>query len=283
MNGTRPRPDRTRPIGRRASIAAILTIMAVLLTACATVPYTGRSSLNLVPDSQLIKLSFDEYRKVLSESKLSTDPAKTALVRRVGRRVAAASEKFMRENGLGAKIKDYKWEFNLIQEDKTVNAWAMPGGKIAVYTGLLPLTRDEAGLAVVMGHEVAHAMANHGNERMSQGLLTQLGGMALSVALADKPAATQQIFMTAFGVGAQLGFLLPYSRTHEYEADKIGLILTAMAGYDPRAAIPLWQRMDKAGDGGRPPELISTHPHPQNRIKELQAMMPEALKHYRGK
>ncbi len=282
---TTDKTKRNRPASwaGRAGIVIVSVLAAAFLAACATVPYTGRSSLNLVPDSQLISLSFSEYKKVLAKSKLSTDRAKTEMVRRVGQRVARASEAFMRENGMGAKIKDYRWEFNLIDDDKTINAWAMPGGKIAVYTGLLPITGDETGLAVVMGHEVSHAIANHGNERMSQGLLTQLGGMALSVALANKPAATQQLFMTVFGVGAQVGFMLPYARTHEYEADKIGLILAARAGYDPRAAIPLWQRMDKAGQDGRPPEFLSTHPHPQNRIKELQAMMPEALRYYRGK
>ncbi len=283
MMRIQPNHNKIKTLGRRIILGAALILIASFLAGCATVPYTGRSSLNLVPDSQLISLSFSEYQKVLAKSKLSTDRSKTAMVRRVGQRVARASEKFMRENGLGSKIKDYRWEFNLIDDDKMINAWAMPGGKIAVYTGLLPVTRDEAGLAVVMGHEVSHAIANHGNERMSQGLLTQLGGMALAVALSKQPSATQQLFMTVFGVGAQVGFLLPYARTHEYEADKIGLILTAKAGYDPRAAVPLWQRMDKAGKGGRPPEFISTHPHPQNRIKELQAMMPEALRHYRGK
>ena len=283
MTTEKPGPKRSPGWARRVLLALLPLLAAVLLAACSTVPYTGRSSLNLVPDSQLISLSFSEYQKVISEAKLSTDRAKTEMVRRVGQRVARASEEFMRENGLGSKVNSYKWEFNLIQDDKTVNAWCMPGGKIAVYTGLLPITQDETGLAVVMGHEVSHAIANHGNERMSQGLIAQLGGVALSVALANKPAATQQLFMTAFGVGAQVGFLLPYARTHEYEADKIGLILAARAGYDPRAAIPLWERMDKAGKDGRPPEFLSTHPHPQNRIQQLKEMMPEALRYYRGK
>ena len=280
MENTRPRPDRTQPIVRKILAAAVLLLLAAFLAACATVPYTGRSSLNLVPDSQLISLSFSEYKKVLAKSKLSTDKADTALVRRVGRRVAAASEKFMRDNGLGAKVKDYRWEFNLIDDDKTVNAWAMPGGKIAVYSGLLPITQNETGLAVVMGHEVAHAIAKHGAERMSQGLMVQLGGMALSEAVADKPEETQALYMTAFAVGAQYGAMLPFSRQHESEADHMGLIFMALAGYDPLAAPVFWERMAALG-GQAPPEFLSTHPSDATRIRQLNEHMPEALKYYR--
>ena len=202
------------------------------------------------------------------------------MVRRVGGRIAQATEEFFRESGMADEIKNYQWEFNLIEDDKTVNAWCMPGGKVAVYTGILPVTQDETGLAVVMGHEIAHAIAKHGNERMSQGLLVQLGGMGLSAALGSNPSATSQIFMAAYGAGAQLGILLPYSRVHESEADRIGLILMAKAGYDPRQAIPFWERMN-ARAGARAPEFLSTHPAPESRIENLRNYMSEALPYYK--
>ena len=188
----------------------LLTLFFVF--ACATVPLTERKSLRFIPDSQLLSLSFQQYAEVLKKSKLSNDPGKVQTVRRVGERIVKASEEFLRESKMQEDIKNYKWEFNLIEDDKVVNAWCMPGGKVAVYTGILPLTQDEAGLAVVMGHEVAHAMAKHGNERMSQALLVQLGGMSLSLALSKEPALTQQIFMGVYGVGSQVGVMLPYSR-----------------------------------------------------------------------
>jgi predicted Zn-dependent protease len=225
-------------------------------------------------------LSFQEYSKVLKDSKLSTDAAKVGMVRRVGQRIAAASEELLAESGRGDDVKNYKWEFNLIEDDKTVNAWCMPGGKVAVYTGLLPIAQDENGLAVVMGHEVAHAIAKHGNERMSQGLLAQFGAIGLSLALAGNPGVTSDIFMQAYGVGAQVGFLLPYSRIHESEADRIGLVLMAKAGYDPRGAISLWQRMSAKG-GSRAPEFLSTHPAPQSRIENIESLIPEAMQYYK--
>ena len=255
--------------------------MLLLMVACATVPLTERKALHLVSNSELTAMSLQQYQKVLRESKLSTDPAKVQMVRSVGTRIARATEETLRDRGLESEIKLYKWEFNLIEDDKTVNAWCMPGGKVAVYTGLLPVAQTEAGLAVVMGHEIAHAIANHGNERVSQGLLQQMGGMALSVALSTNPSATNQIFMAAYGLGTTVGIMLPYSRTHESEADRIGLILMARAGYDPREAIPFWQRMNKSG-GSRPPELLSTHPAPETRIKQIETLLPEALKYYRG-
>jgi predicted Zn-dependent protease len=258
----------------------VILCLFLFFFACATVPVTGRKQLDLVPDSELVAMSYSEYATVMKKSKLSTDQDKVNMVRRVGKRIAAAAEDFLVQEGLGSEVQNYKWEFNLIQDDKTVNAWCMPGGKVAVYTGLLPITRDETGLAVVMGHEVAHAIARHGGERMSQGLLAQLGGVGLAVALSTQPAATQSIFMQAYGVGTQVGVLLPYSRLHESEADRIGLILMAKAGYDPRAAIALWQRMNQQG-GSRPPELLSTHPAPESRIREIQALIPEAMQYYR--
>lgn len=254
----------------------------LLLSACATVPLTQRKSLSLLPDSELLSLSFQQYADVLKKSKLSNDPAKVEVVKRVGERIARASEDFLRESKMESDIKNYKWEFNLIEDDKVVNAWCMPGGKVAVYTGILPFTQDETGLAVVMGHEVAHAMAKHGNERMSEALLVQLGGMGLSVALSQKPAQTQQIFLGVYGVTANVGFMLPYSRLHESESDRIGLVLMAKAGYDPKEAVPFWERMNEKG-GGRPPEFLSTHPVPETRIKQIKSHIPEAMKYYKGK
>jgi predicted Zn-dependent protease len=262
------------------ALACMTTMMVLLfLTGCAEVPVTHRSALHLVPDSELLSLSLQEYQDVLKNAKLSTDPVKFQMVRTVGERVAKAAETHLRESGQGYRIEGYHWEFNLIEDDKVVNAWAMPGGKVAVYTGILPYTRDETGLAVVLGHEIAHAVAGHGNERMSQGLLAQMGGMALSVALARQPAQTQALFQQAFGVGANIGFLLPYSRLQESEADRIGIIFTARAGYDPRLAIPFWERMSAQG-GSRPPEFLSTHPAPSSRIESLKRLIPEALPFY---
>ena len=189
-------------------LAGALLGALLLLSSCATVPLTERRSLNLVSDSELLSLSTQEYAKVLKKSKLSDDPERVQMVRKVGEDIARATEEFLKESGLESEIKNYKWEFNLIEEDKTVNAWCMPGGKVAVYTGILPLTQDENGLAVVMGHEIAHAIAKHGNERMSQALVQQLGGMALEVAVAKKPQETQDIFMTSYGIGSQFIFLL---------------------------------------------------------------------------
>jgi predicted Zn-dependent protease len=252
----------------------------LFLLSCATVPLTERKSLRLVPDSEIISMSYQQYAEVLKKSKLSNDQAKVQMVKRVGERIAKAAEELLRELKMESEIKDYKWEFNLIEDDKVINAWCMPGGKVAVYTGILPIAQDETGLAVVMGHEIAHALAKHGNERMSEALLIQLGGASLSVALAKQPGAAQQIFMAAYGMGAQVGFMLPYSRLHESEADRIGLIMMAKAGYDPREAIPFWQRMNEKG-GKRPPEFLSTHPAPETRIKQIQALIPEAMKYYK--
>jgi predicted Zn-dependent protease len=263
-----------------ASLRAFVVILAVLVvSACAQVPITNRSGLHLVPNAELATMSVEQYRGVLGESQLSTDARQVAMLRRVGLRIANAAETVLKESGAPDAIADYHWEFNLIQDDKTVNAWVMPGGKAAVYTGILPYTRDETGLAVVLGHEVGHALAGHGNERLSQGLLTQLGGTVLAVALQSQPQQTQALFMQAFGVGTSVGFLLPYSRLHESEADRIGLTLMARAGYDPREAIPFWQRM-QAQKQSRPPEFLSTHPAPETRIRDIQSHIAEALPYY---
>lgn len=254
----------------------------LLLFSCATVPITERRAVHLVSDKEMTTLSFQEYSKVIQQSKLSHDPAEVQMVKNVGNRIARATEALLKEKGMAEDVRTYKWEFNLIDDPKTVNAWCMPGGKVAVYTGILPVTKDETGLAVVMGHEIAHAVAKHGNERMSQGLLAQLGGVALSVALSTQPAAAADLFLSAYGLGAQVGVLLPYSRVQESEADKIGLALMAKAGYDPGEAVPFWKRMNEKG-GSRPPEFLSTHPAPETRIREIEAFLPEAMKYYRGR
>ena len=274
----RPRGQKNRVHNQLFGTGVMIILLIVL--GCATVPLTERKTLRLVSDSELATLSFQQYSEVLKKSKLSNDPGKVHLVKRVGERIARASEAFMKDSGMEADIKNYKWEFNLIEDDQVANAWCMPGGKVAVYTGILPITHDESGLAVVMGHEIAHAIANHGNERMSEALLVQLGGASLSLALSKEPALTNQVFMAAYGLGANVGILLPYSRVHESEADRIGLVLMAKAGYDPRVAVPFWQRMNEKG-GARPPEFLSTHPAPETRIKQIQALIPEAMKHYR--
>lgn len=261
------------------AVGVLAAALSILLVCCTTVPITQRQSLHMVPDSELMALSLQQYRQVLKESKLSTDQKKVAMVRRVGMKIARVSEEFLTEAGMGDTLSNYQWEFNLIEDDKMVNAWVMPGGKAAVYTGILKYTRDENGLAVVLGHEVAHAIAGHGNERMSQALLAQMGGTALSAALSSQPSETQAMAMAAFGAGASIGVLLPYSRLHESEADRIGLTLMARCGYDPRAAVPFWQRMAGASQS-QPPEMLSTHPAPTSRIENIKTYIPEAMPYY---
>lgn len=256
-----------------------LLSVAFVLYHCSTVPITGRSQLNLVPASQINSLSFQQYKEFIKQSKLSSDKEAVAMVKRVGVNIQKAVETYFAEKNLMNQLQGYEWEFNLVESDE-VNAWAMPGGKVVVYTGILPLTKDETGLAVVMGHEIAHAIAQHGAERMSQGLLQQLGGMALSVALQNEPEATQNLFLTAYGVGTTVGVILPFSRTHESEADRLGLIFMAMAGYDPSAAVEFWTRMSQQG-GAKPPEFLSTHPSDETRIADIKKNLPEAMNYYK--
>ena len=257
-------------------LAAILFFIG-----CSTVPITGRRQLSFIPQGQLLTLSDQSYKAVLSKSTIATDASWSPKVAEVGRKIAASAENFMRENGMEKDLKNYHWEFKLIRDDKTVNAFCMPGGKIVVYTGILPVARDENGLATVMSHEVAHALANHGGERMSQELLVQAGGMGLAQVVKSKPALAQKLLMQAYGAGSQVGILLPYSRSHESEADHIGLILMARAGYDPKIAVAFWERMSALG-GAKPPELLSTHPASARRIADLRKETPEAEKYYKS-
>ncbi|HEY8401132.1 MAG TPA: M48 family metallopeptidase [Cytophagaceae bacterium] len=260
----------------------ILLVFASLniLLACSKVPVTGRKQLDILPDNMVQEMAFQQYNEFIQTNQLSGNQSQVAMVKKVGGDIQRAVEKFMYLEGLQKQIKDYKWEFNLV-EDKSINAWAMPGGKVVVYTGILPVAQNEAGLAVVLGHEVAHAIAKHGNERMSQALSAQLGGMALSVALRDKPEQTRALFMGAYGAGATVGVLLPFSRLQEAEADRLGLIFMAMAGYDPRTALEFWPRMNEAaGGGGSTPDFLSTHPGYDKRVENIKKYLPEAMKYY---
>jgi predicted Zn-dependent protease len=253
-------------------------ILMTAIISCSKVPITGRKQLKLLPDSMLMEMGQSNYATFLKENPAVNPPTRQSVeVTVVGTRISKAVEKYLKDNGLSKKIEGYKWEFNVV-DSKDVNAWCMPGGKVVVYTGILPLTKDDAGLAVVMGHEIAHAIADHGNERMSQELAIQAAGIGLQVYMQQKPEQTQQIFMSAFGIGSQLG-MLGYSRQHELEADKLGLVFMAMAGYDPERAVSFWQEMSKLG-GAKPPEFMSTHPSDERRIAQIQAFMPEAKKYY---
>ena len=255
--------------------------MALLLGACSTVPLIGRKQVSLLPESNMVEMSLTSYSQFLQENKLAADKTQTETVKRVGAKMSVAVEKYLKDNGFADRVADFKWEFNLV-DNKEPNAWCMPGGKVVFYTGIMPLAKNDAGVAVVMSHEIAHAVARHGNERMSQQMLLQFGNVALSEAVKTKAEKTQAIFQSAYGLGTQLGVMLPYSRQHEYEADKLGLIFMAIAGYNPNEAIGFWERM-AANSAGKSPEFLSTHPLEQNRIEAIKGFMPEAIKYYTGK
>jgi predicted Zn-dependent protease len=261
-------------------LSLMILALVFIAAACTTVPITGRTQFNIVPDETVLSMSFQQYDQFLQENKLSTDQAKTRMVKEVGQRIAKAVEQYMIENNMAGEIQNYAWEFNLIESDE-INAWAMPGGKVVVYTGILPIAQNDSGLAVVMGHEIAHAVAKHGNERMSHALAAQMGGMGLSAALSSYPQQTQQLWMTVVGAGAQVGIMLPYSRLHEREADELGLIFMAMAGYDPNHAIGFWERMAQQKSGAAPPEFLSTHPADATRIQNIRELIPKAMTYYR--
>lgn len=259
----------------------IFLATTILFIACSKNAVTGRKQLTLLNESQLQQMALQEYQTFLSQNKVvkSTTSKDAEMVKRVGSRIANAITKYYQGQGKGEVLNGYNWEFNLV-DDKQVNAWCMPGGKVVVYTGLLPVTQNEAALAIVMGHEIAHAVAQHGNERMSQTMLAQGVGIAGNI-LTSGNSQVNNIFNNTYGVGAQVGVLLPNSRKQELEADKFGLIFAAMSGYNPQEAIPFWQRMAQAGSGQKPPEFLSTHPSDETRIQRLQEMMPEALKYYK--
>lgn len=262
-------------------IGMILGLL-VLLAGCSRNTITGRKQLQLYNEADIQSMAAQEYRQFLTDNKVvSSNANKDAeMVTRVGKRISTAITQFYTDKGLAKELEGFAWEYHLV-DSKDVNAWCMPGGKIVVYTGLLPITQNEAALAAVMGHEIAHALAKHGNERMSQSAVQQLGGVAVSVAIANKSPEAQNLIMSAYGIGSTVGGILPFSRKHELEADKLGLIYAALAGYNPQEAIPLWERMAKAGGGQKPPEFLSTHPAEETRIEQLRKLMPEALKYYK--
>ncbi len=257
-----------------AGVIAISTLIA-----CTTNPMTGRSSLQIGSlNPEILSMSATEYQKTLKDSKVITGTADAKRVATVGNRIKNAAEKYYASIGRSADLANYKWEFNLLQ-DNQVNAWCMPGGKVAVYTGILPVTKDDTGLAVVLGHEISHALAGHGNERISQAMVAQYGGQILGGAISNSQWAS--VFQQVYPIGSQVA-LLKYGRTQESEADKMGLFLMAMAGYNPQQAISFWQRMEASSTGAKQPEFLSTHPNSATRISDLQANMPEAMKYYQA-
>ena len=249
--------------------------------ACTRNAITGRSQLSLVPESSLQQEALTQYKSFLTSNKVvnSTSSKDAEMVKRVGSRIAAAITKYYSEKGLSNELSGYQWEFNLI-DSKEVNAWCMPGGKVVVYSGLLPVTQNEAGLAIVLGHEITHAVAHHGQERMSQALIAQGIGIGVDVFTSGN-SQVNNIFNSIYAPSAEVSVLLPNSRKQEYEADHYGLIFAAMAGYDPREAIPLWERMEKLNSGNTTPEILSDHPLDSKRIQKLKSYMPEALKYYK--
>jgi len=257
-------------------LSGLLAIL-FLLTSCGSVPLTGRRQILLVSDTELVSASLTQYNDFMKTASLSTDKTKTATVERVGNRISAATESYLKQNGLANELANFQWEFKLVK-DNQVNAFCMPGGKIVVFEGLLPLIASDDELAVVIGHEIAHAIAKHSNERMSQALLAQYGSAIVDEALSTRTAAVKTLGNTVFGLGAQLGVMLPYSRTQEYEADYLGMILMTLAGYNPESTISFWKKMS-AGGSGSGSDFLSTHPSDDKRIAELQKRLPEMAKY----
>ena len=251
----------------------ITSLLVVFLYACSTVPITGRKQMDFVGMDQVLPSSLAKYEKELRENKLSEDAEMVAMVNRVGYKLSAAVDKYLRDHGKAAEADLYQWEFNLFEKSEE-NAWCLPGGKVAIYTGILPITQNEAGLAAVMGHEIAHAFAHHGEERMSEGMLAQLGGIAVAVTAGVKDPEHQAIWDMAYGIGSSLG-MLAFSRTHEREADRLGMVFMAMAGYDPEEAVHVWERMAARGKA-QPPVILNTHPSDAQRVADLKAFLPEA-------
>lgn len=253
-----------------------IVIVSLVFYACSTVPITGRKQISLVSTSQVLPASLARYSKELKETPLSKDVEKTAMVKSIGNNLAAAVDKFFRENGKSAEADAYQWEFNLFEKNEE-NAWCLPGGKVAIYTGILPITKNKDGLAAVMGHEIAHAFAHHGEERMSEAMLVQVGGIALAAGTYDDKNA--HIYNIAYGLGSSLG-MLAFSRSHETEADKLGMVFMIMAGYDPEEAVHVWERM-AARDKTHPPAILATHPSSQQRVNTLRAFLPQAKEYAR--
>jgi len=259
--------------------AIFFLLFAVIVTSCSTVLLTGRKQLLLVNDSEVLASSFQSYKQFIDSVPASKDKINTALVKKVGAKLSKVVEDYLNANGRSADAATYAWEFNLVK-DTTMNAFCMPGGKVVVYEGILPVTKNEVGLAVVLGHEIAHAVAKHSNARMSQQLLVQYGASLTDMLTSKKSVATRSTISTIYGIGTQYGVMLPYSRGDEYDADHLGLIFLAMAGYDPNEAITFWTRM-AASSTSKPIEFMSTHPSDENRIAKLKSLLPEAMKYYK--
>jgi predicted Zn-dependent protease len=258
----------------------LLLMSGLLVYACTSVAVTGRKQLSLISNSEIIPMANQQYEEVIRQGPLSKNREQTELVRRVGVNIQKAVEQYMAEKNLTSELAGFAWEFNLIDDPKTVNAWCMPGGKVAFYTGIMPICKDEVGVAVVMGHEVAHAIANHGRERMSQAMVAQVGVQSLGALMGQNPSLGNELLLQAVGIGTNLG-MLKFSRQHESEADHIGLIFMAMAGYDPNEAPRFWERMAELSKGQQPPEFLSTHPSHETRVNDLQGWMNEAMKYYK--
>jgi len=256
----------------------VFFLLIVLLTSCSKVLITGRKQLLLIPDSEILAMSSESYRQYLDSTPLSTDKMNTALVKKVGKNISIAVENYLRANGLASEITNFSWEFNLVK-DPSKNAFCMPGGKVVVYEGILPVTKTEAGLAVVMGHEIAHAVAKHSSERLSQEMLAQFGAQLTDLLITNKSEVTKVGINALYGLGVQVGVILPYSRKQEYEADRLGLIFLAMAGYDPNEAISFWERM--SAESTNTIEFLSTHPSDAKRLVKMKEYLPEAMKYYK--
>ncbi len=256
-------------------IYIITAIVLGVVASCATNPFSGKRTMALVPDSQILPSAFAQYSTFLKENKVVTGTTSAKLVESVGIKIKNAAERYLNANGYQGYLKDYRWEYKLVESNE-VNAWCMPGGKIVVYSGILPVTKNEAGLATVMGHEVAHALANHGQQRMSGAMLQQLGGQVAQVAVGEQSQQTQALAMQAYGAGSQVLGMLPFSRKHETEADEIGLTLMAIAGYNPDESVLFWGRMSAKSGGGAPPEFMSTHPSDATRMSNLKRLIPIA-------
>ena len=279
MNKTKNRTMEISKFLRMLKRPSMVVLIALLTISCGSVPFTGRRQLQLVSNDEVIALSLQQYQDFMRTAPVERNSENAKMVGRVGNRIATAVETFYTNNGYESELANFSWEFNLVA-DNSVNAFAMPGGKIVVYTGLLPVTQTEDALAVVVGHEIAHVIAQHSNERLSQQIALQYGG-AIAGGLLGNSQAAQELGSTIFGLGAQFGVMMPYARKQEYEADEIGLIVMAIAGYNPETAIPFWSRMSEAG-GSQLPEFFSTHPTDSKRIERMKSVMPNALQYYQG-
>lgn len=251
----------------------VFLVVAMFIIACKTVPFTGRKQLNFMPNSQLFPMAFSQYDSFLKDHQLSNNKKDAQRIKTIGSRIVAGTQRYLNANKAKGYLKDYKWEFNLVH-DPQKNAWCMPGGKVVFYDGILDVCQTDAGIATVMGHEIAHALANHGGERMSQGLAQQIGQVGVDVATHNKSQQTRMLWMTAYGLGSQVGVMLPFSRKQESEADEIGLLLMTMAGYDPNAAVEFWGRMESMSGGQAPPEILSTHPAHKTRVANIKKLIP---------